>query len=537
MSEYIIQPWGTAEQDLEDVPAELTELAKKVTKYYDMKVKNMLMITSKPDKGGAIWRIDTDKGARSLKVLHRTPERSLFSVGAQEYVVNQGARVPKLIRSKSGDNCVEAGGKLWIVTDWIDLTPADQTSIEGFAKLCYGLGEFHHHSKGYYPPFGAKFSSRLHNYPKQYEKVITKIGWFRELARAYPETLASKTLLKMVDKYQQQAIKALEKLNNTSYYDLIAKGEQYWGLAHQDYGFSNGQIGPKGVWIIDLDGVSFDLPIRDLRKLVTSSMEDKGAWDVNWMNGMIQAYNQANPISPQLFEVFHTDMMLPNEFYKHVKEIIFNPDTAMNEELLTLLSNIESQDATKWTALQQLSKDWKVGGKFIPKNWEEAFKKKYPEKYARKNYGMSDKLWEKLKQQPFREENWKENIEKDLEKSKQTIPEKVKDVKKQPQRKWKKYRKSIPKRPKKTLPKRPKKTLPQKYKKRKLTKNPRKLPLRKGKRKYTPIRSPKKPVYGTPLRKKYLAEKKLKKRRRSTPKNFAGRRKKFVNSLSRKRSV
>ncbi|WP_051271281.1 CotS family spore coat protein [Shimazuella kribbensis] len=383
MSEYIIQPWGTAEQDFEDVPIELTNLAKKVTTHYDMKLISIEMITSKPDKGGAIWRIDTDKGLRSLKVLHRTPERSLFSVGAQEYVVKQGARVPKLIRTKTGKNCIEAGGKLWIVTDWIDLTPADQTTVEGFGMLCYGLGEFHQHSKGYDPPFGSKFSSRLHSYPKQYEKMATKINWFRELARAYPEMPASRMLYLMVDKYERQAIKALERLNTTPYYDLIAKGEQYWGLAHQDYGFSNGQLGPNGVWVIDLDGVSFDLPIRDLRKLVTSSMEDKGAWDVEWMNSMIQAYHQANPISPELFEVFLTDMMLPNEFYKHVKEIIFSPTTLMNEQLEVLLTNIENQDSTKWTTLQQLSKEWKVGGKNIP-NWEKFSRENAPAKRFRR---------------------------------------------------------------------------------------------------------------------------------------------------------
>jgi CotS family spore coat protein len=530
MKEYIIQPWGTAEQDFEDVPAELTELAKQVTKKYDMKVNNMIMITSKPDKGGAIWQIDTKKGMRSLKVLHRTPERSLFSVGAQEYIVNQGARVPKLILSKSGENCVEAGGKLWIVTDWIDLTPADQTTIDGFAQLCYGLGEFHHHSKGYFPPFGSKFSSRLHNYPKQYQKVATKIGWFRELARAYPETSASRPLLKLVDKYEQQAIKALERLNTTAYYDLISKGEQYWGLAHQDYGFSNGQIGPKGVWIIDLDGVSFDLPIRDLRKLVTSSMEDKGTWDVNWMNGMIEAYNRANPISPQLFDVFLTDMMLPNEFYKHVKEIIFNPEMSMNsEEILTLLSNIESQDATKWTALTQLGKDWRVGGKYISKNWEEAFKKKYPEKYARKDSGMTEQSWKKVTQK--QSEKYKEEKPKQ-DKKKESKKYKEKDLKKYKKRKAEKPKEKDLKKHKKRKAEKPKEKDLKKHKKATKDKG------KPSKRKNIPLRSPKKPVLRTPLRKKSKSNNKIKQMNKSTPILFTGKRtKKTIHSLPRKRSV
>lgn len=92
------------------------------------------------------------------------------------------------------------------------------------------------------------------------------------------------------------------------------------GITHQDYGWSNGQIGPDGqCWIIDLDGVAYDLGIRDLRKLITSTMDDFGHWDTNWMRGMIDAYHQARPISPELYQVLLIDMALPNEFYKHVK--------------------------------------------------------------------------------------------------------------------------------------------------------------------------------------------------------------------------
>lgn len=93
----------------------------------------------------------------------------------------------------------------------------------------------------------------------------------------------------------------------------------YFCILFQDYGWSNGQIGDGGVWIIDLDGVAYDLPIRDLRKLITSTMDDMGVWDTTWMKGMIDAYSQANPIESELMQVLLVDMSLPNEFYKHVK--------------------------------------------------------------------------------------------------------------------------------------------------------------------------------------------------------------------------
>lgn len=113
-------------------------------------------------------------------------------------------------------------------------------------------------------------------------------------------------------------------------------------------------MGPGGVWIIDLDGVAYDLPIRDLRKLITSTMDDMGVWDVTWMRGMIDAYNEANPIEPELYEVLLIDMALPNEFYKHVKEIVIDPATFLDNELETLLNRLAEVDRTKWQALAEL---------------------------------------------------------------------------------------------------------------------------------------------------------------------------------------
>lgn len=94
MSKQLIQPWdgdtpaSSSKTNVDTyIPPAIEKLAQAVSKKYAMKVYDRKLITSKPDKGGAIWKIDTDKGPRSLKLLHREPARSLFSVGAQEYLV------------------------------------------------------------------------------------------------------------------------------------------------------------------------------------------------------------------------------------------------------------------------------------------------------------------------------------------------------------------------------------------------------------------------------------------------------------------
>lgn len=365
MEQYQIVPWDDMQAEeasginLEQyVPPELEKLAYQVCKSYAMDVKGMTLITSKPDKGGAIWRIDTNHGTRSLKVLHRTPARSLFSVGAQEYVVQKGARVPGIILTKDGKNSVVAGGKLWIVTDWIDtLTPVAKIDLEGAQTLCHGLGEFHKWSKGYVPPLEAGKSTRIFKWESQYQKIMAKIGWVRHIAKAYPDTAASPQLLSVLDTFENQAKEIFTKFQASSYQKMIRKGEAHWGLAHQDYGWSNGQMGPGGIWVIDLDGVAFDLPIRDLRKIITSTMDDMGAWDLAWIRGVIDAYHRANPLDRETFELLWIDMAFPNEFYKHVKEVVFRPVEFMDLELGPILDRVVATETNKWEVLRELEKD------------------------------------------------------------------------------------------------------------------------------------------------------------------------------------
>ncbi len=424
MEQYVIKPWDIREGNAETpanwdltVPPEVDVIAEQVIKEYDMSVKSRTLITSKPDKGGAIWRIETDKGPRSLKVLHRTPERSLYSVAFQEYVVKQGARVPALIPARNGSLYVEKGGKLWIVTDWIALQPATKVDLVGAQELCYGLGEFHRHSKGYVPPAGAKNSSRLYRWPNHYQKIAKKIGWMREIAKAYSETPTSKSILAVVDHYEQRAWAALEKLKASAYPKMIKMGEAHWGLVHQDYGWSNGQNGPGGLWVIDLDGVSYDLPFRDLRKLITSTMDDMGVWDVTWMRGMIEAYHKANPLDRESFEVLLNDMAVPNEFYKHLKEMFYDPATFLSTEAEGILQRVLTGDQTKDAALAELAKDI---NKYEPGNYDQITEVVEPQRLASDikellPVALSKPTTEALVEEPKDKKSTKIKVSKDKE--------------------------------------------------------------------------------------------------------------------------
>jgi len=218
------------------VPPEILELAERAMKHWDMKVSGMTLAATKPEKGwGAIWRIETNRGPRALKLLHRALERNLFSIYAQEYLVGRKARVAPLVRTRSGQLYAVEGGRTFIVTEWIEgLHQASKVTPEGAAALCYGLGEFHRLSKGYEPPPEAYYATRLHRWPAVYRKMRTKLDWIEHLARAYGEMEASPLLLEVLPRFRKQADEAIARLERSGYSKLVARGEKAWGLVHQD---------------------------------------------------------------------------------------------------------------------------------------------------------------------------------------------------------------------------------------------------------------------------------------------------------------
>lgn len=459
MLNNIITPWEEPEsQQGFFVPEYIEQMAWDVLEEFDFQTKSMECVTTKADKGGAIWKLETSEGPKSLKLLHRRPTRSLFSLAAQEYLVHvQNARVPEIIKTKTGSYYVLAGGMVWFVAEWIEPLAPVSKDLEGAKQLCYAIGEFHRLTRGFTPPPEVEVSSRLYKWPKQYEKIIRKMDWFRNIASLYDDMPASSRILDVVDYFEEQAIDSYRRLMESKYKELVQLGKEYWGLAHQDYGWSNGQMGPGGMWIIDLDGVSYDLAIRDLSKLITGSMTDLGYWDFEWAKGMIEAYNEANPIPPELYEILLIDLSLPMDFYKNVKEMVYEPELFLNEETRAMVDRIAETDRSKRDVLDQLmaetlatgtidwnmplteSVEWQTGTWEVPALPQEArasmllnmetMKEKKKEK-------RKEKKKEKLKVEEFEEKKDKEakklekKLKKKLKKEKKKAKEEEKKLKK-----------------------------------------------------------------------------------------------------------
>jgi len=268
-----------------------------------------------------VWKIMTDLGPICLKRIHRPEKKALFSIYAQNYLSENGARVPAIIPNKNGELFTKYGPFLFVVYDWIEGRPFEFSNPEDLKMIMKGLGEFHLWSKGYQPPEGVPVFRKLGRWQNHYIKRLQQMKTWKLAALQMPDDPFSQLYLAQIDSFLEEGQNILNKLLSSNYLQWVAEEKANPTLCHQDYGTGNTLLGNDGdIWIIDLDTVSFDLPIRDLRKIIIPLMDTTTAWNEEEFHFMMDAYETINPLTPEQREIMYIDSLFPYELYDIIRE-------------------------------------------------------------------------------------------------------------------------------------------------------------------------------------------------------------------------
>jgi len=112
---------------------------------------------------------------------------------------------------------------------------------------------------------------------------------------------------------------AIQYLEDSGYSALSSPGSSAIVLCHQDYGKGNALLTPAGVWVLDLDGVTFELAARDLRKIILKTMENQGNWQEEAMREIVSWYEKINPLTEEEKKMVYIDTLFPHSFFGTVK--------------------------------------------------------------------------------------------------------------------------------------------------------------------------------------------------------------------------
>lgn len=294
----------------------LRTLATQVLQEYDIIPDELTVIQSGSVK--TVWKFSYQNRAYCLKRLKQTLDKVLFSVNAQIYIKNSGGNVPGIILDKHGEPVVSFDNQLFAVYEWLNGKDLDFSNPGHLSLAIEGLAKFHAASKGYSAKEEARVSSKLGKWPNQYESMKNKLIAWKEIAgtRSSPQ---HKSYLVCLDPVIDLADQAITLLDQSRYRELASETSSAPVLCHQDYGKGNALLTSEGVAVIDLDGVTFDLPSRDLRKIIGKIAESKNRWDEKTINDILFWYTNVNDLTDDEKAVLYIDLLFPHWFFGLVK--------------------------------------------------------------------------------------------------------------------------------------------------------------------------------------------------------------------------
>ncbi len=295
----------------------LEDLARAVLARYDVEPLKIQVVQQGDIK--TVWKVFTGNGSLCLKRLKQTEEKALFSVEAQRYIKSKGGNVPDVILNRANEAITDRNGELFVLYEWIEGKQLNFDNKEDFMAAMEGLAHFHKFSKGYQPPESARVSTKIAKWPDQYRSMLSRLSEWKSISLQKAGTAVYDAYLEWVDPVMALGEKAIRRLEGSSYSLLSSPDSPAVVLCHQDYGKGNALLTPGGVWILDMDGVTFELAARDLRKIILKTMENQGKWREESMMEIVDWYEKANALSAEEKKMVYIDTLFPHSFFGTVK--------------------------------------------------------------------------------------------------------------------------------------------------------------------------------------------------------------------------
>lgn len=326
----------------------LEDTARAVLMQYDVNPESIQIV----QQGGVktVWKVLSGGKMICLKRLNKSPEKALFSVEAQKYIKSNGGYVPGVIENKSGEAITYFNSELFVLYEWIEGKQLNFGRQEDFKAAMEGLAHFHISSKGYSPPEEARVSTKLAKWPEQYRSMLGRLNEWKNISRPKAGTAVYDAYLKWVDQIIALGEKAIQYIEASHYSTLSAPGSPAVVLCHQDYGKGNALLTPKGICVLDLDGVTFELAARDLRKIILKTMENQGKWDEKTVADILAWYERVNMLSPDEKQMVYIDTLFPHSFFGAVKNQ-FQKNKPIKAESVEKIGSIEMSKEIPLTGL------------------------------------------------------------------------------------------------------------------------------------------------------------------------------------------
>lgn len=293
-----------------------SETVRKVVAHYPFPSIRIHLLSYKGKK--AVWSVRT--GAGEEIILKKVPfdEKHIrFMVHAIDHLRANGVRTPAVIRTSAGEPLVLEDGAYFVAFESVRGESPEYENRRQLAMIMKGMATFHAASKGIEPPAGWFPSYLLSEWESAFRQRTERLAaWARERSAAHDKSAFDELFLAHADEFLEQCRAAVERLHRSCFDEWAAETNRVKTLCHQDYAAGNLVIGADGqLYVYDMDSLTVDLPVRDIRKILNKVMKSRAAWDAELALFMLKAYQEVHPLTEAQYEVLMADVQFPHLFY------------------------------------------------------------------------------------------------------------------------------------------------------------------------------------------------------------------------------
>lgn len=249
-------------------------------------------------------------------------EHITFMAHAINYLKNNGVYTPDVIRTKKGKAFIKLKGEFYVVFEAVHGKPPNYKYENELEMILKSLATFHKASKGIESPTGSFPSFLLKKWKSDFRNQYKRLLQLKkQVLQANEHNEFDQLFLLNVDTFLNQCQTAITMLEHPSFDLWVEQTERMKTLCHQDYAAGNLLIGnDHNLYVFDMDSLTVDLPIRDIRNILNKVMRKEAAWDLKTMIKMMKAYQEVNPLTKEQYHILAAELFFPHLFYGQVKQ-------------------------------------------------------------------------------------------------------------------------------------------------------------------------------------------------------------------------
>ncbi|AOT71528.1 CotS family spore coat protein [Geosporobacter ferrireducens] len=294
--------------------ANVNEEIKEALQQYDITVVSIKNESYKDKKG--VWWIQTPAGYKILKKQSQSIDTLNFILDAVEHLKQKGIYIPDVIKTKEDKRIAIINNTCYVLSEAISGKTLTYSNDSNIKLIIQELAKFHKASEGFFPSSNTKMRSHLGEWIVKYREEMHKLeGYYKTESLTQQSTEFGKLILKEYKNFYRQMEMAVNELEKSNYYQWSKEAGDKGCLCHQDFAAGNLiYTESKKLFVLDIDSITMDIPIRDIRKILNKIMKKKGGWDQETLKYILACYHEMNPLTPYQWQVLKATLRYPHLF-------------------------------------------------------------------------------------------------------------------------------------------------------------------------------------------------------------------------------